>query len=253
MDPNFLGGAPLWKAAHARLMTGDVSGADAIANNYFGLLDKRKDPLLEYRRTVWDHKAGRRSRALEFVPSDPAAPLIHVQRAIWLLDAGNLSKAREEAQRAITNPVPLQNQALAMLALFLTQPPASAAEWKSRAAQTFPKAAEDPVQRLATAYALVLGRHFAEAVPLLAEAANNVLPPANGTLQFLLGWALVETGKTGDAQTYLATYPVPQHGVDIFAELATPRILRLQATVLEQQGKPAEAARKLEIFKKLKG
>jgi hypothetical protein len=176
-----------------------------------------------------------------------------VQRVIWLLDGGDVARAREEAKRAVASSLALQNQALAAVALFLTQPPAIAAEWKSRAAQAFPRTGEDAVQRLATAYALVLGKHYTAAVPLLAEAVNSVLPPANGTLQFLLGWALVETGKTGEADPYLATYPVPQHGIDVFAGLATPRIFQLQAAVLKQQGKPAEAARKLELFKKLKG
>jgi tetratricopeptide (TPR) repeat protein len=253
MDPNFLGGASLWKAAHARLMTGDIDGADTIVSKYFDLLQKRNEPLLEYWRVLWDYEAGRNSRALETVPTGAAAPLIHVQRAIWLVDRGELARARKEAQEAAASSPSPQNQAL--IAIFLTEPPTTAAGWKLRAAQAFPGTGKDPVERLATAYALVLGRHFEEAVPLLKEAVDSVVPPANGTLQFLLGWALVESGKAEEAAPYLATYPIPQPGVDVFASLSisTPRIFQLQAAVLEQQGKRAEAERKLEIFKKLKG
>jgi tetratricopeptide (TPR) repeat protein len=253
MDPSFLGGAPGWKAAHARLMTGDISGADAIVKSYFDVLRKQKDPLLDYRRALWEYETGRRSRAFELTPKGPAAPLMRVQRAIWLLEQGEGAKAREEVEKAISDPSNPQSQSLAMIALFLTQPPASAAEWKSRAAKAFAAAGEDPVQRLATAYALVLGSHFEEAVPLLKASLSSVSPPANGTLQFLLGWALVESGKVVDAAPYLATYPVPQPGVDVFGGLAHPRIFRLQAAVLEKQGKGVEAARKLETFKKLSG
>ena len=253
MNPKFLDGAPVWKAAHARLMTGDIAGADKIANSYFELLAKQNDPLVEYRRVYWDYEAGRHSRALEGTPSGPAAAFLHIQRAIWLLEADDSAKAREEVKRAIAGSPNQQARSLALIGAFLTQPPASAAEWKSRADKAFPGGGEDPLPRLATAYALVLGRHFGAAVPLLTQAVNTTSPLTNGALQFLLGWALVESGKAADAAPHLATYPVPQTGIDIFGVLAIPRIFRLQAAVLEQEGKPAEAARRMEIFRKLGG
>jgi tetratricopeptide (TPR) repeat protein len=58
-DPSFLGGAELYKAARARLMTGDVSGADQIFRRYADARKAARDPLLPYREAQWLSLTGR--------------------------------------------------------------------------------------------------------------------------------------------------------------------------------------------------
>ena len=44
-DPNFESGGDLWKAAMARLMSGDVAGADTLAQQYIQAREAAKDPV----------------------------------------------------------------------------------------------------------------------------------------------------------------------------------------------------------------
>ncbi|HJZ98342.1 MAG TPA: tetratricopeptide repeat protein, partial [Candidatus Solibacter sp.] len=50
LDPAFLTGGDLLKAAMARLLAGDVAAADKNANAYFTARQQARDPLVEYRR-----------------------------------------------------------------------------------------------------------------------------------------------------------------------------------------------------------
>jgi tetratricopeptide (TPR) repeat protein len=252
MNPGFLNGAPLWKAAHARLMMGDVAGADGIAKKYFELLRKGPDPLVNFQETYWDYVAGRRAQALNR-PIESTPGLIHAQRAVWLLDAGERAKAREEARLGLADVRFPPLRAFGVLASYLSEPPATVQEWKTRAAQRFPGAVDEATQPLATAYALVLSKQFREAIPLLEESIARTPPTGDAQLRFALGWALTEEGRFAEAARHIAQFPVPQGGVEIFGSLVIPRILQLQATVLERQGKSSEAAKKLEIYRKLGG
>jgi hypothetical protein len=44
-------------------MTGDVNGADALAQQYFDARAKAKDPVIEYRKAQWAWISGRRKSA----------------------------------------------------------------------------------------------------------------------------------------------------------------------------------------------
>jgi tetratricopeptide (TPR) repeat protein len=57
--PSFLGGAELYKAARARLMTGDVNGADQVFRRYADARKAARDPLLPYREAQWLTLTGR--------------------------------------------------------------------------------------------------------------------------------------------------------------------------------------------------
>lgn len=64
-DATFLGGGELYKAAWARLMQGDLAGADGIFARF---LEARKDAA--YQRALWENVTGRGRQAL---PQPPAA------------------------------------------------------------------------------------------------------------------------------------------------------------------------------------
>ncbi len=249
MNASFLGGATLWKAAHARLMTGDVQGADKIVNAFFELLQKNKDQLLEYRKSYWDYISGRRDEALARVPSGPARSFLHVQRAVWMVERGDRGQASSEAKAAFASAQIPQAKAMARLVGFVSQPAASPAEWNTRAARE----GGEPGQRIGTAYALLFEKRFREAVPLLENLWKATAPPADAAAGFFLAWALIGAGQPLEAAAHLNTYPIPQAGVDVFGSLIIPRIFSLQAGVLDKQGKVQDAAAKRAISRKLGG
>lgn len=72
-DPAFLQGETLWKAAHARWLSGDLPGADKIAERYFQERAKARDPLLAWRRANWFYETGRRQQAVDLLQSPTAA------------------------------------------------------------------------------------------------------------------------------------------------------------------------------------
>lgn len=80
--PGFLQGESLWKAAHARWLSGDpaqpaqIAAADKIMDRYFQDRAKARDPLLAWRNANWFYETGRRNQALELLmrPSPDATP-----------------------------------------------------------------------------------------------------------------------------------------------------------------------------------
>ena len=109
---------------------------------------------------------------------------------------------------------------VAALALYVTEPPASAAEWKSRAERAFPGAGLATFRRQAQAYALFANGQFADAVPLLRELVDSAPPSADGLFRGMLGVALRETGAKDEASRLLARHALPSPGGwDIFVPL----------------------------------
>ncbi len=103
-DPAFLGGSELYKAARARLMTGDVGGADQIFRRYADARKAAKDPLLPYRESQWLSLTGR-SPAPAAVTNGPAdANLAAVYK---LLDARRFAEAVPPLQGFLARTDPL--------------------------------------------------------------------------------------------------------------------------------------------------
>ena len=81
-DPSFLQGAPLWKAAHARWLAGELSGADQLAaadklmERYWQDRAKAHDPLLTWRRANWLYETGRREQGVELLKMDVQMPAL---------------------------------------------------------------------------------------------------------------------------------------------------------------------------------
>ncbi|MCX6630957.1 MAG: hypothetical protein NTW28_25360, partial [Candidatus Solibacter sp.] len=92
-DPNFQNNGPLSKAALARLLTGDPSGANNLAERYLAARLAAKDPIVEYRRAQWTWISGRRKAAAQqmgaFALASEPGPLrdiasrAYAELAIW--------------------------------------------------------------------------------------------------------------------------------------------------------------------------
>jgi Flp pilus assembly protein TadD len=251
-DPAFNGGGASFKAAHARLRTGDISGADALFNQYLETRRKAKDPLAEFRYAAWEFLSGRRQQAVARLDglarslTPGAAQQVNAQIAVWELELGDRKRARDIAERA-------QGAGVAAIARFLAGPPASLSEWKQRALRLLPGAGEERTRQRMLGYALLLQKDFASALPVLQDVYQHSEPEPDDTLPVLLAWAQVETGHFKEAAPFVQPNPVPNPAPELFASLAFPRLLSLRATVLEKLGQPQDAAKALRLFVSLSG
>ena len=83
LDPNFLRGAPIVKAAYAHWLAGDLPGADAIFQRYVAAVGKSNVPLAVWRQATWLYATGRRDQAESLLGKAPADDRIRLQLAIW--------------------------------------------------------------------------------------------------------------------------------------------------------------------------
>lgn len=253
-EPRGAGVASLSKAAQARLLTGDISGADALFDQYLKLLGGARDPLVELRRACWLYLTGRRQAALarlEAQARQAAHPevraRVNAQLAFWLLQRGD----RERARALVGKNGPGN---LGAVLRFLAGPPASASELAVRAEQAFPEPGQEAMKQFALGYALLLAGEFERAAPLWRQISRQSNPLAGQDTGLLWAWSLVETGRFDDACEVLKGYPVPQAAPPSpFASLAFPRLLELRARCLEKQGQSKEAAESRRLFRLLSG
>jgi Flp pilus assembly protein TadD len=262
-DPNFESGGDLWKAAMARLMSGDVAGADTLAQQYIQAREAAKDPITEYRQAEWSWVSGRRksarqgletfARGAENGPLRELASRAYSQLAVWSLVMGDRAAAVQLAQKGALLAGP-SSAGAAMVARFLAEPPASSLEWSVRAERLFPNASEDSIKDLALACALLLGRQFQPASLLLQQLYDGANPAADPSLPVMLAWTRLETGRADAAAPLLRLNPIPpMNGVSLFAPFYFPRLYYLRGLLAEQQGKPAEARANYQLFRQLSG
>lgn len=259
MDRSFEGGGPLLKAAHARLRTGDIAGADQLFNRYLEARQSAQDPLVELRRAEWQFLSGRKSQAItrlegfaRTMPPEPAPGLasqVYAQLALWELELGDSARAREFGARA-QGP---RASGWAAIARFLIGPPAAPDEWKRRVAELLPRPPDERMRDLMLGCTLLLQKEFPAAVPVLSDLYGHTAPEPHEILPVLLAWAQVETGGTADAARFVERNPIPAAAPDILATLAFPRLLMLRAVVLDKEGKAAEAASTHRLFVSLSG
>jgi Flp pilus assembly protein TadD len=249
-DPQFLGGADIYKAAMARLMTGDVAGAD-------GVLKQGAEALASSPEWLW--LGGRRSQAFAVLaahaPKLPqeAQSRAYTHLAIWALLLGDRANAARAAQQAAATATQA-TAVFAAVARFVTQPSTVPAEWSARAAQMFPNAPPNSIKDFALAYALLLDRHFEAAIPIFS--ALDAHTPANGDrgAAIALAWALVELGRWKDAAPLVALNPVPNIGTtSVFVPLYFPRLFEVRAAIAEREGKTAAAQENRRIYAALSG
>jgi len=255
----FLGGGALYKAARARLMTGDVAGADRLFRRFLELRRAGNDALAPYREAQWNYLAGRRKEATAqlsafasgAVPPE-AASQAWSQLSVWSLIVGDREQARAYSGRAARTAQSPLSQVYASMTRYLAEPAASPGELAARAERTFPSDRGSGKQALA--YALLLGGHFEEAVPVLTELSQEVSPTSPNQVNVLLAWALIKQRRIAEAEKFLDVYGFPPSGGEyIFSCLTFPGIFQLRSEVLELQGKREEAAAAMELFRKLSG
>jgi tetratricopeptide (TPR) repeat protein len=262
-DPNFEGGGDLWKAAMARLMTGDVAGADTLAGQYIQAREAAKDPIAEYRKAEWSWIAGHRksacqrletfARGAENGPLREFASRAYSQLAVWSLAMGGPAAAAQLAQKGALLAGP-SSAGAAMVARFLAEPPASSSEWSVRAARLFPNPSENSIRNFALAYALLLGKQFQPASLLLRQLYDGSNAAADPSLPVMLAWTCLETGRANEAAPLLRLNPIPFiSGVSLFTPFYFPRIYYLRGLLAEQQAKPDEARANYQLFRQLSG
>ena len=242
-NPAEFGGAELLKAAQAQLLAGNLGDADGLFRRYIGLQQHAQGAVAEYQNAQWDYLTGRRKAAMSRLdklnPSleGDAKALALCQLSLWNLEAGDSKAAADlsaQAEASARNPR-LHNLA-AMCRFFSTLTVTSSGS------------------PAADAYARLFERKFAEALPLLESIYRETNPTLDGQIRILLAWAYVETGRWRDAAGLLELRPIPlSSGEPLFASLIFPRYLYLRGTVLEKEGKRAEAKRSYELFLKYAG
>lgn len=261
-DASFQGAGDLYKAAIARLMSGDIPGADALQKQ-FDDARAAHDPAIPYRQAEWAWITGRRKQAYQqltaFAQSSEKGPLKEVasnaysELALWSLLLGDRDGAREMVRKSIQFAGP-KSAASAVLMRFLTQPPAPATEWITRAGVLFPKPEQASVKDQWLVYAFLLDKDFAAAADALQRLSQSGADGADESLPVLQAWTLVETGHESAASELLRFNPVPPvTGPGLFTSLYFPRLYYLRAVVAEKQGRREEARAAYRLFLKLSG
>jgi tetratricopeptide (TPR) repeat protein len=262
-DPGFQNNGPLIKAALARLLSGDVSGANLLAERYAAARVEAKDPIVDYRRAQWTWISGRRKAAAQqmaaFALASESGPLrdmasrAYAELAIWSFMSGDREGGGRLAQKAlsIAGPASAGN---ALVAQFLSQPPASSSQWVVRAEQQFPGPAQSAIKNFALAYALLVNQQFQPALLLLRQMWENGSPTADEGLPVMLAWCYLETGRVKEAAPLLATNPVPSaNGLTPYTGFYIPRLLYLRGLLAEKEGRAGEARAYYDKFLALSG
>lgn len=261
-DRKPLGGGDLLKAATARLMAGDISGASELARQYFAARTEMKDPAVPVREAEWQwiigHRQPAREQLLNFAKGAEVGPLrdvasqAYAELALWALVSGDRNTAAQLGLKASTAASSQQTAGNAGLARFLSQPSASAAEWNSRADQLFRSAPQSGLKNLALAYALLFDRQIAAASAPLRRLYEN--PDIDAGLPVLLAWSLMESGSPDEAAMLLRFNPIPEYkGIGLYTPLYFPRLYELRSRLAVKAGRTDEARANLQLFEKLGG
>ena len=266
VGPNFFSTGPggdLFKAAMARVMTGDIAGADELEKKFIQARAAVHDPNAAFRELEWLWLTGRRKTAYAQLQSQavaaehdsqrPAASHAYAQLALWSLMAGDRAAALQMAQKAAA----LATQATAPAAFigrFLAQPSASVEEWTARADRFVPNPAQAALRDQMLAFALVLDGKVKEAGTALQRIYEVTPVGSNEGVPVLLAWSHLESGDAAGAAQLLKLNPVPpMAGVSTFMPVYFPRIFELRSKVAAKAGRADEAKQNLDLFKKLSG
>lgn len=258
-SPGFLAGGDWFKAAMARLMTGDVAGADGLAKQYLDARTAAGDPTAAYRAAQWSWLAGRRKAALDQLerfareresgPQRDLASRAWAEAALWSLALGDRTHASEATRHAADTRGPA-SAAFTAMAAFLTQPPASPSEWAARAGLL----PEGQLRDFSLAAALLLDRHFAAATGVLEKLRAATAPAGDDAASVMLAWAYLMTGRAADAAPLLANNPIPQPGaVSPLVPFFFPRLCYLRGMEAEAGNRAADARAQYALFLRLSG
>ncbi len=214
-DQGFQDFSPSWKAGQARLLAGDIAGANTVFEKHRALLASASAPAAVYRAALWKYLTGHAQQATtamaEFGAAQTGQPQWRsaalTQAAIWALVAGDTAHAAQWSDLAL-HPPQQSTFAQAALARFLAQPSADAATWQRRAESSFHGPDSAALSRLARAYALIMIKDFRAAAPVWKNIYDSTNVNDMSTA-YLYGWTLLETGHPTEAAPLLKLYPIP--------------------------------------------
>ena len=261
-DPDYPRTAELFKAAMARLMSGDVAGADALSKQYAEARETAQDPLVEAFRAEWSWMSGRRhagydrlaafASELEKGELREAASRSYGELAVWSLMLGERAAADEMSRKAVKLAGP-GSASTAALARFLVQEPGSAAEWAERAERLFPDSPKSSLRDLALGYALLVSKEFQPASVVLKQIYERG-GAASDEIGYLLAWSLLESDRAKEAAPLLRWNPIPPlTGPGTLLSFYFPRYYYLRGLEAEKEGKADEARTNYRLFLELSG
>lgn len=270
-QPGFLQGGDLLKAAISRLMAGDLGHANDFARQYTEARAAAHDPAAPQYSAEWLWLTGRHQdayRALTaFAKSQETAAATrdiaaraYAEIAMWNLLSGDREAAAQSAQKSASLAGP-GSGAPAILARFLAQPSASAAEWNARAAQLLRNPGQEALRQQIAAYALLFDKQFAPAGEIFKRLIDESGAAAGEGIPVLLAWCDVETGRLQDAAPLLHPDPIPPTAIGFFPPTAPPlintlplyfpRLYQLRAQVEDRQGNHAQAEKDRDLYRQL--
>lgn len=219
MNPSFLNGLELYKAALARWMSGDLAGAGEHFRKFIDQRTQNGDRMASYLKARWEYVTGKPADAMrelqnwiQQASASDARALGLAQLAVWNVAGGNREAALRQAREAFSLARSPGVRFDAAAALYVAQPGAV-------------KTAPD----IWKAYAALLEKRFGDAAILLDKIAGRGAPTETGYAQTLLAWAYLELGKREEAKILAERCPIPSGSPeDIFEFLVYPRILEVR-------------------------
>ena len=212
-DIILLRGNDMLKAALARFLRGDRSGADALFQRYASWRASGGDALVPVRGAEWLYLTGR-TREAELALIAAAAKLEGDAQAVaveqlsfWALLEGRREDALEYARRAVAAARAPGVRDTAVRCAFYAAPSADPAEWQSRAAQAF--SLPGPLRDEILGTALELDGNHQEAVAPLLKALAATSPTDDGSVRGMLIRAYRALGQTSEAGKLLWPMPLP--------------------------------------------
>jgi Flp pilus assembly protein TadD len=205
------------KAAEARLMLGDLHGADVMFAKHLGSRTNRMLAMAQ-----WKYLTGRREGGM--VDLEKLAPnlkgdlqaVAFSQLAMWKLAAADQKSAGELAKQGMERAQGGPVRGICGAVEFLV----GGGEKSSGS-------------KMVDGYALILGKKYQEAIPLLQAAYDQTNPSNDWEVRTLLAWAYAETGAKNRAADLVNPYPLPLSGGDsVFASIIFPRYLSVRKTVV---------------------
>jgi tetratricopeptide (TPR) repeat protein len=242
-NPPEFGGIELLKAAQARLMTGDLPGADAIFHRFTDFRKQIPGSFLDLQLARWDFLAGRRKQAIQSLEAASSrldansAAIALSQLSVWKLETGDQKSAIEYARQAADRATSPAARTQSAICRYI-----AAGESENTGAPQV------------EALSLLFQKKFGEALPLLETAYRDTSPNSDGQIRTLLAWANIEAGRMEEARALLRLFPIPLASGDIlFSTLVFPRILYLKSAVLENEGKHDDARKLAQLYLKFAG
>ena len=175
--PGFLNGGDLYKAAWAKYLAGDKTGADTLLAKFREVREKAKDPAIDLLAASWFFRTGREQDAIALLRKPPAndapaaSPVIRAEIAaqltVWDLMAGDRASASKDVAAGGATGLTTND----LLVRFAALPSAPAAEWESRASHLAPQLA--PLRNPALGYALILDGKKQAAIPVWEDIVKQ--------------------------------------------------------------------------------